>query len=118
MKKVVNKKAIKKEETSLDTLARLMVGLSEKMDTKFEQIDKRFEQMDMRFEQTDKRFEHLENKMDNGFFNVNQELKDHRERLERIEFKQNLTEGSKDELVYRSELKLLTKRVTALEKKK
>lgn len=118
-----------KKETTLDTLARLMAegfsgvhseisGIHTEISELRTEMNERFEQVDKRFEQVDRRFGFLEDKVDAGFFNVHQELKDQGERLEKIEFAKNITDQSKDRIVYRSELEGLSKRVTALEKKR
>ena len=111
MKKVVKKIAHK--ETEFEMLARLMQDGFARVDEKFEKIDSRFEQIDSRFEKIDSRFDLI----DSQLFSINHELKDHRQRLDRIERKQAGALANLDESVHRSEFKTLSRRVDALEKK-
>ncbi len=112
MKKIVlkNTKKVIKKQSSIETLAVLVVE-------GFERIDKRFESIDKRFESIDKRFESLETKVDSGFFSINHILQEHGERLNRIERKQTGILTNLDETVHRSEFKQLLSRVDSLEKK-
>lgn len=108
MSKVANtsKKAKVTLEDQIDALARIVVS-------GFEQVEKRFEQVNKRFEQVEQKFQHI----DTEFVFIRHELKDHRERLERIERKQIGVLETLDESVHRSEFKGLVRRVEALETK-
>ncbi len=87
-------------EDQIDSLARIVVSGFEKMDKRFERVESRFDQVDI------------------SASSVNQELKNHSVRLDRIEKRQIGTLATLDETVHRSEFKTLTKRVDALERKK
>lgn len=52
------------QETTLNDIMDAIVGLNQKMDTKFERIDKRFDEVNFRLDEHDKRFDLLEVKLD------------------------------------------------------
>jgi chromosome segregation ATPase len=129
MKKVSPKTVskIKKVPSEIEILTNLVVNGFTRMEDRFEQIDARFEQIDARFEQIDARFEQIDARFeqidarftlnDTQFFSIHHELKDHRERLERIERNQSTMLVNLDESIHRSEFKSLITRVDILEKK-
>lgn len=108
MKKVSPKTVskMKKVPSDIEILTNLVVNGFTRMEDRFEQIDARFEQIDARFTLNDTQF-----------FSIHHELKDHRERLERIERNQSTMLVNLDESIHRSEFKSLITRVDILEKK-
>jgi predicted nucleic acid-binding Zn-ribbon protein len=96
MKKVL--KTLKKKETEFEVLARLMQNGFSKIDEKFTKIDQRFDKIDEKFTKIDQRFDKIDERfekidarfdlVDSQLFSINHELKDHGQRLDRIERKQ------------------------------
>jgi hypothetical protein len=55
-----------------------MKTLGEEMIERFEHVDRRFEQVDKRFEQVDERFGLVENRLEDGFAGVTEQLVEQR----------------------------------------
>ncbi|HCC05856.1 TPA: hypothetical protein DEP94_00605 [Candidatus Nomurabacteria bacterium] len=136
MKKVIVKTTKKpaKKESEIETLARAMHAGFSKIDDKFNHIEKRFDGIDKRFDAVDKRFDEVDKKFDavdkrfddidkkfevvnTQLSSINNEQRETNRRLDIIERKQVGMLSNLDETVYRSEFKVLIKRVDLLEKK-
>lgn len=129
MKKVIAKttKKVVKKTSEIETLAIAMqVGFS-KIDKRFDDVDKRFDEVDKKFDAVDKRFDAVDKKFDEvdkkfegintQLSSINNEQRETNRRLDIIERKQVGMLSNLDETVYRSEFKVLIKRVESLEKK-
>lgn len=105
MKKMVlkTKNKVAKKESEFEMLARIVGSGFERLQT----------EMKERFEGVNKRFELI----DSQLFSINHELKDHTQRLDRIERKQNGVRESLDNVVYKSEFKALAHKVDMLERR-
>lgn len=115
MKKVITKtpKKVVKKTSEIETLAIAMQAGFSKIDKRFDEVDKKFDAVDKRFDEVDKKFEVVNAQL----FSINNEQRETNRRLDIIERKQVGMLSNLDETVYRSEFKVLIKRVESLEKK-